>query len=47
MKKKEKILTFILLAFLGFIVNVYLSEMLNTVFLGNEVNIKNLKFFIV
>ena len=45
MKKKEKIITFILLAFLGFIANVYLSEMLNTILLGNEVNIKNLKFF--
>ena len=45
MKKKEKILIFILLSFLGFIANVYLSEILNTVLLGNEVNIKNLKFF--
>lgn len=46
MKKKEKILTFILLAFSGFIANVYLSEMLNTLLLGNDVNIDNLKFFI-
>ena len=46
MKKKEKILTFILLAFSGFIANVYLSEMLNTLLLGNDVNIENLKFFI-
>mgnify|MGYP005763070355 CR=1 FL=1 len=45
MNKKEKILILILLSFLGFIANVYLSEMLNTVLLGNEVNIKNLKFF--
>lgn len=42
---EEKILIFILLSFLGFIANVYLSEILNTVLLGNEVNIKNLKFF--
>ncbi len=45
MKKKEKILIFIMLSFLGFIANVYLSEILNTVFLGNEVNLENLKFF--
>lgn len=42
---EEKILIFILLSFLGFIANVYLSEILNTVLLGNEINIKNLKFF--
>ena len=30
---------------MGFIANVYLSEILNTVFLGNEVNLENLKFF--
>ncbi len=45
MRKKEKILIFILLSFLGFIANVYLSEMLDTLFLGNDVNIKELKFF--
>ncbi len=46
MKKKEKILIFILLAFSGFIANIYLGEMLNTLLLGNDVNIDNLKFFI-
>ena len=45
MKKKEKIIFILALAFLGFIANVYLSGMLNTVLLGNEVNIENLKFF--
>ena len=45
MNKKEKILTFILLVFSGFIANVYLSEILNTLLLGNDVNIANLKFF--
>ena len=45
MKKKEKILIFILISILGFIANVYLSEMLDTLLLGNDVNIKNLKFF--
>lgn len=45
MKKKGKILIFIFLSLLGFIANVYLSEMLNTVLLENEVNIENLKFF--
>ena len=46
MKKKEKILIFILLSFSGFIANIYLGEMLNTLLLGNDVNIDNLKFFI-
>ena len=41
MKKKEKIVFILALTFLGFIVNVYLSEMLNTVLLGNEINIEN------
>ena len=45
MKKKEKILMFILLAFFGFIANVYLSEMIDTLLLGNDISIKNLKFF--
>lgn len=45
MKKKEKIIIFILLSFFGFIANVYLSEMLDTLLLGNDVNIANLKFF--
>ena len=45
MKKKEKILIFILLSFIGFIANVYLSEMLDTLLLGNDVNINNLNFF--
>ena len=45
MNKKEKILIFILLSFFGFIANVYLSEMLDTLLLGNDVNIANLKFF--
>ena len=45
MKKKEKIIIFILLSFIGFIANVYLSEMLDTLLLGNNINIKNLKFF--
>ena len=45
MKKKEKILILIFLSLLGFIANVYLSEMLNTVLLGNEINIENLEFF--
>ena len=45
MKKKEKILLFLLLSFLGFIVNVYLSEILDTLLLGNNINVQNLKFF--
>ena len=45
MKKKEKILIFILISILGFIANVYLSEMLDTLLLGNDINIKDLKFF--
>ena len=36
MKKKEKILMFILLAFFGFIANVYLSEMIDTLLLGDR-----------
>lgn len=44
MKKKEKILIFIFLAFIGFLANVYLSEMFNTLLLGNDVNLANLEF---
>ena len=45
MKKKVKIIVFILLAFFGFIVNIYLSKMLDILLLRNDVNIANLKFF--
>lgn len=31
--------------FFGFIANAYLSEMLDKLFLGNDINIKDLKFF--
>ena len=45
MKKKEKILLLLVLSFLGFIANVYLSQILYTLLLGNDINIEDLEFF--
>ncbi len=44
MKKKQKIIFIISLSILGFVGNVYLSEMLNTLLLGGDVHLENLNF---
>lgn len=45
MKKKQKIIFVTSLPILGFVGNVYLSEMLNTLLLGGDVHLENLNFF--
>ena len=45
MKKKQKIIFIISLSILEFVGNVYLSEMLNTLLLGEDVHLENLNFF--
>ena len=44
MKKKQKIIFVTSLSILGFVGNVYLSEMLNTLLLGGDVRLENLNF---
>ncbi len=44
MKKKQKIIFVTSLSILGFVGNVYLSEMLNTLLLGGDVHLENLNF---